>query len=368
METINGYELVSDEIATSSAVSWKAKKDGQYFFLKKFRDPARPRDEIRVHNPAEFKRRSDWCDRFEDSRKTINALLSNLGGGNFVAPVEFFLHKNKYYQATPWRQIEKKTIYEITQLSDAEKLLILKTAANCVRLLHDRAIIHCDIKPDNLPVTLTASNKITCSLIDFDSAVLETKIPCPDEVSGTDPYLSPELMSYKMGRNYYPGHKFTVKNDVFAMAIIFHWYWSGEEFSFPQPQKGPYLHHAVLENLPITVSEKIPVWLKTILLKMIDKQPENRPSMGEVLAYLGQVDLQQVATQKDEAPVSEKKDEPTKVQTAEYSKGVKFPEDAISFEILPNDKVKLVYIDGSKMALSIDVAVKKQYITKNNGG
>ena len=95
METINGYELVSDEMATSSAVSWKAKKDGQYFFLKKFRDPARPRDAIRVHNPAEFKRRSDWCDRFEDNRKTINALISNLGGGNFVAPVEFFLHKNK---------------------------------------------------------------------------------------------------------------------------------------------------------------------------------------------------------------------------------------------------------------------------------
>lgn len=368
METINGYELVSDEMATSSAVSWKAKKDGQYFFLKKFRDPARPRDAIRVHNPAEFKRRSDWCDRFEDSRKTINALISNLGGGNFVAPVEFFLHKNKYFQATPWRQIEKKTINEITRLSDAEKLLILKTAANCVKLLHDRGIIHCDIKPDNLPVTLTASNKMTCSLIDFDTAVLESKIPCPDEIYGTDPYLSPELMSYKMGRNYYPGHKFTVKNDVFAMAMIFHWYWSGEEFSFPKPQKGPYLHHAVLEDLPITMSDSIPVWLKTILLKMIHKQPESRPSMGEILEYLGQVDLQQTTTQKRAAPAPEKKDEPTKVQTAGYSKGAKFPEDAMSFEILPNNKVKLIYNDGSKMALSIDVAVNKRYITKNNGG
>lgn len=368
METINGYELVSNKTATSSSVYWKAKKDNQYFFLKKFNDPSRPKDRLRGPCPEEYKRRNDWCDRFEAQRNTINASISTLGGGNFVAPVAFFLHEDKYYQATPWRQLETKTLYEITRLSDAEKLLILKTAANCLKLLHEKGIVHCDIKHENVPVTQTASGKSTCSLIDFDSAVLEKDIPYPDEVYGTDEYWSPELMSYKLRRNYYPGYKFTVKNDVFAMAIVFHYYWSGEKISYQKSQKGPWLHNAVLEDLPVKMANNVPEWLKTILLKMIDKQPEKRPSMGEVLEYLGQVDLQQPTTRKEAPPGSEKKDEPTKVQTAGYSNGPKFPEDAISFEILPNDKVKLVYSDGSKMALGIDVAVKKQYITRSNGG
>lgn len=368
MEIINGYELVSDKTATSSSEYWKARKDGQYFFLKKFNGPARPTDRLKLHCPEEYARRSDLCVQFEHIRKTINALISSLGGGNFVAPVEFFLYKNKYYQATPWRMLETKTISEIIRLTESEKLLILKTAANCLKLLHEKGIIHCDIKPENVPVTSTASKRNTCSLIDFDSSILASQIPDPDELYGTDCYWSPELMSYKMGRNYYPGHKLTVKSDVFAMAIIFHYYWSGENFSYPQPQKGPYLHHAVLENLTIVVSDKIPEWLRVLLLRMIDRQPENRPSMGEVLVYLNQVDLQQVSAMPETTSTTKNRNQPETEQNAGYSKGTRYPEDAVSFDILPNNKVKFIYNDGSKMAMNLDVAVKKQYLTKNNGG
>ena len=45
-----------------------------------------------------------------------------------------------------------------------------------------------DIKPENMPVTLTSSNKSTCSLIDFDSAILESNVPTPEEIFGTDRY------------------------------------------------------------------------------------------------------------------------------------------------------------------------------------
>ena len=372
MEKIQSYELLDNKaISTSSAVYRKTRKNGEYFFLKMFNDPVRPTERIRAHNPVEFKRRDDWCKRFENTRKTVNALISALGGGNFVAPVDFFLHENRYYQATPWREIEKKTIGEIVALGDPDKMLILKTAANCLKLLHEKGIIHCDIKPDNLPVTLTASNKSTCSLIDFDSAVLEGKIPAPDEVYGTDRYWSPELMSYKMGRNYYGDYKFNVKNDVFAAAMVFHYYWSGEDFSYPAPKRGPYLHHAVLEDAPITVSSKVPEWLKTLLLRMIDKDPEKRPTMSEVLECLKQVTLKPTQETSDEAFDNEKTSsedrpytEPKEEEDGNFIKGANFPDDAISFEILPNGKVKFTYNDGSKMALSLEVAVKKQYITE----
>jgi len=364
---IESYEIISDEpIATSSAVYWKVEKNNEYFFLKRFNDPSRPSDRI---SQEEIKRKNDWCDRFEKKRKTINGIIRNLGGGNFVAPVDFFLYKKRYYQATPWREIKAETIQEIVQLNMEDKLMVLKTAANCVKLLHEKGIIHCDIKPDNLPVTrATSSKRPTCSLIDFDSAELEYDIAQPDEVCVTDPFMSPELASYKLKKNYYSNQKFTVKNDVFAMAIVFHYYWSGEKFSYPKPARGPYLYNAVLEDMPITVSNKIPEWLKHILLKMIDKQPENRPSMSEVLEYLKQVDLQQ-SVDNNSTPVSEDRVSETKEQEDNrYCKGIYFPEDATSFQVLPNGNVKFVYNDGSKIALNINVAIKRQYITENNGG
>lgn len=361
---IGQYEILSGSpISTSSAVFYKASRDGKLFFLKNFNDPTRPSERIKMNAFAEYKRRMTICEKFENHRKSINSMIAALGGGNFVAPTDFFLFENAYYQATPWREIEKRTIGDIVKSSDEDKLLILKTAANCLRLLHEKGIIHCDIKPENMPVTLTSSNKSTCSLIDFDSAILESKVPAPEEIFGTDRYWSPELMSYKMRRGYYPGKTVTVKNDVFAAAIVFHYYWSGENFAFSKPQKGPYLHHAVLENLPITMSNKIPEWLKTILLKMIDKQPENRPSMAEVLEYLKQITLNST----EEKPLETREEKtvpPQPEQIGNFVKGVKFPDDAVSFEVLPNGKVKFEYDDGSKMALNMDVALRKQYITE----
>jgi serine/threonine protein kinase len=176
--------------------------------------------------------------------------------------------------------------------------------------------------------------------------------------------MSPELASYKMRKGYYGDYKFTVKNDVFALAMVFHYYWSGENFSYPQPKRGPYLYNAVLEGVPITVSGNIPQWLEAILRKMIDRQPENRPSMGEVLEMLKQVDVTRPSD--DTPPVAPR--EETKVENNAESngfvRGEKFPEDAVSFEVLANGKVKFVYNDDSKMALSLEVAVKKQYITE----
>lgn len=366
METINGYEIISDRMNTSSAVYWKAKKNNKEYFLKMFNDPIRPTERIKANNLAEFKRRSNWCNRFESNRKNINSLISGLSAGNFAAPIDFFLYNNRYYEVTNWRIIEEKTINEIVLLGEEEKLLILKSAANCLRLLHDKGIIHCDIKPENLPITLTATNKNTCSLIDFDSAILEKDIPCPEEIFGTDRYWSPELMSYKMRRDYYSDNTVTVKNDVFAAAMVFHYYWSGEDFSYPQPKKGPYLHNAVLEDIPIEVSPKIPEWLKILLLKMIDKDPKQRPSMDEVLKYLKQVTLQTATKQESSFVSQEKMVEQNEEQGGGFVKGADFPDGAVSFEILPNARVKFVYGDGSKTVLSINVAAKKQFITKNN--
>ncbi len=363
MKTINSYELIWDEPkSSSSSVFWQAKKDNELFFLKRFNDPSRPSDRV----SAEIaKLKNDKCEHFSNERKTINDAIMKLGGGNFVAPTDFFLYERRYYQVTPWRDIKKKTLAEIVSLSEKEKLLILKTAANSLKLLHNIGIIHCDIKPDNLPVTVTESKKFTCSLIDFDSSHFENDIPAPDDVWVTDPYMSPELASYKMRKNYYGDKKFDVKNDVFAAAIVFHCYWSGEDFIYDPPSKGPYLYNAVLEGKSIAVSDKIPDAIKHILLRMIDKNPENRPSMGEVLEYLKQIDVNTLQKNVVNTPTHQTETHSVENQVPSYSKGPGFPEDAESFSILRNGNVLIYYKDGNKIAYKIDKALNKEYLIKN---
>ncbi len=366
MKKIGLYQLLNDEpTQTSSAAYWKATKNGENFFLKRFDDPVRPSADMSMD---ETKRRNDKCDRFEKERKGINEALEKMGG-NFVAPTDFFLYNRRYYQATPLRHLSEKSIEQIVQLSDSEKLLILKSAVNCVMLLHKKGIVHCDIKPDNLPITVTKSNKFTCSLIDFDAAHFENDIPNHKELLVTFPYMSPELASYKMQKNYYGNKKFGVKNDVFALAMVLHYYWSGEDdFLFSQPQGGPYLYNAVLEGVPVSVSDKIPQWLETILLKMIDKNPENRPSASEVLEYLKGITLEKTAETVSEEKSPVIKEDPEPEQKGQYIKGEKFPDDAQTFEVLANGNVKFIYKDGSKMVLNINIAIKKLYITENDGG
>lgn len=379
---IGDYEVIDDQlIVPGKDVYLKARKDGREYFLKEYGDPTRPAAD--VCRPEEFQRRNKMCEDFERKRKTINKIIQKFGGGNFVAPVEFFQFEHRYYQSTLWRQLESMTLTEISQLSDEDKLLLLKTAAGSLKLLHEQGIVHCDIKPANIPVTRVASGRLTCSLMDFDSAELENDISPPEEVYGTDTYWSPELASYKLRRRYYGDYKFTVKSDVFPMAMIFHEYWSGERFSYQQSPRGPYLYNAVIESIPVEVSHKIPQWLETLLRKMINVDPDERPSMGEVLEYLKRVDLkaqcvtpQQVVSDTNDGEIPKPKSLHVSAKPVDFEeegvgrfcKGPQFPEEAIAFEVLPNGKVVFVCGDGSGMTYSLEIAIRKQYIIEQSEG
>ena len=220
--------------------------------------------------------------------------IKKIEGGNLVAPVDFFEHEyphgtgRKFFVATQWREIECKSIAEIAALSEKDKLSIFKTAAQSIKLLNEHGIIHLDIKPDNLPVAKTMEGKFFCYLIDFDSSCFEDALPEPDLVGATDPYMSPELAAYKMHKPSYD-NKVTVKNDVFALAIVFHMYWTGRNFIYEGSESkeyNPYLYNIVHEGKKISTAPDIPQWLKDLLLWMINKDPKDRPTMTQVLETL----------------------------------------------------------------------------------
>ena len=391
MDYIGQYELLSDKESTSSAVFWKAKKDGTTYFLKCFNNPKRPSERV---SEAVKTQKNALCDTFLRERRRVMNAIKKFEGGNLVAPVDFFEHEyphgtvRKFFVATQWREIECKSIDEIAALSEKDKLLIFRTAAQSIKLLNERGIIHLDIKPDNLPVAKTMAGKLSCSLIDFDSSYFEDALPDPDLVEVTDPYMSPELAAYKMHKPSYD-NKVTVKNDVFALAIVFHMYWTGRNFTYEgsdSKEDNPYPYNIVHEGKKISTAPDIPQWLKDLLLWMINKDPKDRPTMAQVLEALKAVHVpvdtgstaeppNEEEVKKDSAPEPEpyydeknvwaeirrKRRQERKSEETRYQKGSNFPEGALSFKVLPNDKVKIMYENASR-TLDLNTALRKKFI------
>lgn len=394
-KTINGYTF--DEAAkfnTSSACFWKAKKGHDEFFFKQFNDPKRPSDRV---SEAVRAQKNAVCDEFVRERKRILVALKTCVGSSIIAPVEFFEHERKFYQSTEWREIKSKSLKEISAFPDETKEFLLKTATQTIKIIHSKGIIHLDIKPDNLPVAINEVNRrLGCTLIDFDSSYFENALPIPELTKATDPYMSPELAAYKMKNPKY-GNVVTTKNDVFALAIVFHEYWTGRKFIYNGSEdttNGRYLYQAVDEEETVKCAPGVPDWLDALLHWMISKNPAKRPTMAQVLEALKDHSLipgmkvepkvepkpvpkPEIEPKPDLKPIIKEEPKPTPKPTLTpivrptvnkieggYVKGPGFPKDAEDFERLSNGNIKIHYKDGSVRTVNQIIALSKKWIVK----
>ena len=91
-------------------------------------------------------------------------------------------------------------------------LTFFKELAEGVRLMHEKNIVHADLKLENIVVT--SDNKPL--IIDFDLALPSGKV---DNVRGTKSYMPPELIrALKKGNN----PTYTPSDDLYSMGIIFY--------------------------------------------------------------------------------------------------------------------------------------------------
>jgi eukaryotic-like serine/threonine-protein kinase len=161
-------------------------------------------------------------------------------------------------------------------IPDAELVRILSEAATALDVIHERGLVHRDVKPAN--VMLDADGH--AALADFGLArgAADTVLTTPGHVSGTVDYLAPELIR---------GEAATPATDVYALGCVAY-----ECTSAAPPFAGKPVADAILAHL-----QEVPAVpaspLGHAIVQALAKAPADRPPTATAYALMLRVSLRQ---------------------------------------------------------------------------
>ena len=173
--------------------------------------------------------------------------------------------RNSLYTVMPFYEGEtlEQRVRRTPRVSRIEGLSIANRLAKGVAALHRAGVIHRDIKPDNIMLTIDGGLK----LIDLGVARLPNMEDFPStDVPGTPSYMAPELLAGAAGDE---------RSDQYALGVTLYRSFTGaypygevEPFSRPRFNRPPV---ALLSYRP-----DLPAWLDQVLQRSIAVRPEDR--------------------------------------------------------------------------------------------
>ena len=197
-ETIRGYRILHDFSTAGGGLSkWTfAEKGGEEFFFKEFLAPTYPTDDAPGSSKTKESKRKR-CAAFEAHQNSVVAALKSkcARGGNVIFAHDFFRHQTKYYKITDKVDVTSLSVEDISRLPLESRILIMKTVAHSLDVLHRCDIVHGDLKPNNLLIKRSSHDSSTyiAKLIDFDSSYFSGKPPeIAEELVGDLVFYAPE--------------------------------------------------------------------------------------------------------------------------------------------------------------------------------
>ncbi|MGI8681447.1 MAG: protein kinase domain-containing protein [Mycobacteriales bacterium] len=285
-DVINGYLILEDFKVVGAGLSkWTfAERGGRSFFIKEFLSPTYPDDDAPGSEKTKAKKRAR-CATFEAHHRGVQRALAPLSsyGGNLIVTLDFFRWGAKYYKVTEKVDAASLNAADVASFDFRTQLVLMKTVAHSLKILHDLRIVHSDLKPSNILIKRTDLG-YTTKLIDFDNSYIAGNPPPPEEIVGTINYYSPELLGYIQEAGV-PAAELGL-SDVFALGLIYAEYLTGA----PPPFDAATYHEpavAVRSGQILRIPRAgIRPELADLVDRMLSGEPAGRPTIGEIHASL----------------------------------------------------------------------------------
>lgn len=207
--------------------------------------------------------------------------LTKIDHPNIVHPLEVVLVNDspalimEYIQGQPLHRWAKQHKPDIRTAA-----VLTKELAQAVLHAHQRGVIHCDLKPQNILVT-NVDSKPSLKIIDFGLAKLSDEdwsITSSGDVLGTPAYMAPEQTSGSV-------LKATPTIDVYGLGTILYELLTGRP-PFEAPTSAKVLAMVARQSpvRPSKIDQQVPPSLDRICLKCLEKRPEDRYASAKLLA------------------------------------------------------------------------------------
>ena len=186
--------------------------------------------------------------------------------------------------------IQGKTLNKLMhtgEFSVDEKINIIIQIADVLKEVHKRGIIHRDIKPANIMIT----DDNILKLMDFGIARLQdSNLTITCELLGSPAYMSPEAFDGSKPKD--------CRSDIFSLGVVAYELFFGIR-PFTADSIGELISKIEKEDpvAPSKIDPQLPGYIQNIILKMLEKNPEDRfQNMEELITAFGR--KQQISIRK----------------------------------------------------------------------
>ncbi len=175
------------------------------------------------------------------------------------------------------------------QLSLAESCDVLTQVCEALEAAHGAQIVHLDLKPEHVQLVPVHGGRVMVKLLDFGIAkhfrAEDTLDVSFDETSrsnlvvGTPAYMSPEQAR---------GEELLASSDVYSLGVMAYELFVGEPPFASESTRDLLLQHVTTPApSPRLRWPQMPMLLEQLLLHMLAKNPQARPTLAMVREWLG---------------------------------------------------------------------------------